>query len=318
MRPFSDMKTPNFPRRRRGFTLIELMVAMGITAIIVTVLVSITGVATDTWTRSRSAVRAARQAKVMLDTMAKDLESFVSRRGQSAEWLVAEIDDQANLPKVARDGNAPEVASMTFFTAATDRYFGQVGTADDKGGDVSCVSYRMRYQDPIQSGGSSDRTKTFVLYRLLVNPDETFQSLLGEEDLKNKFSGFVNEVTEEENFVCENVTQFTVTFLVEVTRSGGEGGGNTVETARVTLGSDNSGDEFSLSGTGIDTDISADGFSVDEIKGGRLTGVELSISVISDAGLVRINSGGGGGGLNEKDYARQVFHYSRTVELPGM
>lgn len=311
------MKTPTFQRRRSGFTLLELMVAMGITAIIVTVLVSITGVATDTWTRSRSEVRASRQAKVMLDTMAKDLESFVSRRGQNAEWLVAKIDD-ANLPKVAREGSSPEVAWLTFFTAATDRYFGQVGTDDDKGGDVSCVSYRLEYQDPIEGAGGNDRTKTFVLYRLLVNPDETFEQLLGKEDLETEFNSYKNDVTEEENFVCENVTQFTVTFLVEVTRTGsGASGGSVVETARVTLGGNSQGNEFRLNGsTGIDTDLSADGFSLDEIKGGRLKGVELSMSVISDAGLARITAGNGG--LSEKDYARHVYHYARTVELPGM
>ncbi|MEI8038730.1 MAG: type II secretion system protein, partial [Verrucomicrobiota bacterium] len=56
----------------RGFTLIELLVAMVITTIIVSVLVSITSLAMDTWNRSRSELRAARQAKTMVDSMAND------------------------------------------------------------------------------------------------------------------------------------------------------------------------------------------------------------------------------------------------------
>ena len=53
------MKAPHLTRRR-GFTLMELMVAMAITTIIVTVLVSITSIALDTWNRSRTELRASR------------------------------------------------------------------------------------------------------------------------------------------------------------------------------------------------------------------------------------------------------------------
>ncbi|MDP4722403.1 MAG: type II secretion system GspH family protein, partial [Akkermansiaceae bacterium] len=82
------MKTPS-PKARRGFTLIELLVAMAITTLIVTVLVSITSLALDTWNRSRSEIRASRQAKAMVDSMASDFESMVSRRGNNFEWLFA-------------------------------------------------------------------------------------------------------------------------------------------------------------------------------------------------------------------------------------
>ena len=83
------MKTPRISSFKRGFTLMELMVAMAITTIIVTVLVSITSIAIDTWNRSRSELRAARQAKAMVDTMARDFESLVTRRGNENEWLSA-------------------------------------------------------------------------------------------------------------------------------------------------------------------------------------------------------------------------------------
>jgi len=45
LRPFST---------KHGFTLMELIVAMAITTIIVSVLVSVTSIAMDTWNRSRS------------------------------------------------------------------------------------------------------------------------------------------------------------------------------------------------------------------------------------------------------------------------
>ena len=137
------MKTPFLKKRSRGFTLIELMVAMAITTVIVTVLVSITGVALDTWQRGRAEIRASRQAKSMLDTMAKDFESLVSRRGNNFEWLYSKVDTELPGPTANVSSNAAE---LIFFTAATDRYFGEIGTDKDLGGDVSCVGYKLEYQ----------------------------------------------------------------------------------------------------------------------------------------------------------------------------
>ena len=67
----------------------ELMVAMDITTIIVTVLVSITSIAMDTWNRSRSELRASRQAKAMVDGMVRDFEALIVRRGNAYEWVSA-------------------------------------------------------------------------------------------------------------------------------------------------------------------------------------------------------------------------------------
>ncbi len=310
------MKNPAKPSRSGGFTLIELMVAMGITAIIITVLVSITGVATDTWTRSRAEIRASRQAKAALDTMARDFESLVARRGNDFEWLFAELES-GNLPQVAKGGSANDAIALTFLTAATDRYLGQVGEDyPENAGDVSCVSYRLRYQDPIE-GGSNDRTSTFVLYRLLVDPDDTFQDLLGQEDLDGAFTSYASQVDEQENFICENVHQFTLAFHVEVTRpAAGGGGGSQIETKRIVMGSGTSNGEFRLTGRGIDTSLTAQGITADELKAGRLKAVEVSMSVLSDAGVARMNASSDG--LSERDYSRNVFHYSRLIELPGM
>ena len=61
-------------RRGRGFTLAELLVAMGITAIILTLLVTVTGVALDGWRVSRNKVRSSRQAKAALDQFSRDFE----------------------------------------------------------------------------------------------------------------------------------------------------------------------------------------------------------------------------------------------------
>lgn len=300
-------------RQRGGFTLLELMVAMGISITIVTILVQITAIATDTWTRSRAEIRASRQAKAMLDTMAKDFEALVSRSGNSSEYLYAGIDSDARVPAAVRNKGEPDVAELSFFTAATDRYLGQIGKEGvDKGGDVSCVSYQMRYRDPIEGDAGDDDNATFVLFRRLVDPDVTFESLLGKDDLETAVRSISGDVDEEENFICENVHQFTVTFLVEVSRRTGET--VEVETVRVPLGLESSG-EFRLKGTGIVLqNIEVDGATTEEIEAGRLKGVDISITVLSDAGVARL----GDEGLTDTDYQRNSFNYSRIIEVPSM
>jgi prepilin-type N-terminal cleavage/methylation domain-containing protein len=301
------MKNPLPSLRRRGFTLIELLVAMAITTVIVAVLVSITGVAVDTWQRGRAEIRASRQAKSMLDTMSKDFESLVSRRGNNFEWLYSKVDSQLPGPNANRSSNSAE---LIFFTAATDRYLGEIGSSKDLGGDVSCVSYQLKWQDAVK-GKEDDKAATFVLYRLLVNPDETFKDLLGKEDLQQAFQGKSSNVSKVENFVCENVYQFTLTYQVEVTQAA-SGAGTTTKTfpVRVILGDTGAGKELKLRGNGIDTDAS--------LKAGRLIGVEIGITVLSDAAVIRLNNSNLDQKVREKILAQESFQYSRTVELPGM
>jgi prepilin-type N-terminal cleavage/methylation domain-containing protein len=313
------MKNPLPSLRRRGFTLIELLVAMAITTVIVAVLVSITGVALDTWQRGRAEIRASRQAKSMLDTMAKDFESLVSRRGNNFEWLYSKVEADLPGPRANLSSNATD---LIFFTAATDRYSGEIGGATDKGGDVSCVSYQLKWQDAVK-GKEDDKSATFVFYRKLVNPDETFKDLLGKEDLKSAFSKYSDKVKEVENFVCENVYQFTLTYQIEVTQAG-SGAGSTTKTfpVRVTLGESGAGKELKLRGNGIETDASSGSLSpqvsAEELKAGRLIGVEIGITVLSDAAVIRLNNSSLDQKVREKILAQESFQYSRTVELPGM
>ncbi|WP_193213974.1 PulJ/GspJ family protein [Luteolibacter marinus] len=310
------MKTRFNPKSNKGFTLIELMVAMAITTVIVTVLVSITGVALDTWQRGRSEIRASRQAKAMLDTMAKDFESFVSRRGNNFEWLYSKVESDLPGPSANQSSNAAEVI---FFTAATDRYLGEIGSAQDNGGDVSCVGYKLEYQDPVE-GTEEKNSSTFILYRLLVNPDDTFKDLLGQEDLDSAFSSYGSKVTDVENFVCENVYQFTLTYQVEVTQT--TGSTTTTVPVRVSLGETGAGQELRLLGTGIETDASVGSLkppvSIEEIQAGRLTGVEIGITVLSDSAVIRLNNSALSDEVREKILAQESFQYSRVVQLPGM
>ncbi len=309
------MKTPRISQLKRGFTLMELMVAMAITTIIVTVLVSITSIAVDTWNRSRAELRAARQAKAMVDTMARDFESLVTRRGNENEWLSAESPTSSNLgPSSLQSTNS---ADLIFFSGSTDRYDGNIGSSADKGGDVSCVGYRLMYRDPVDQNGTN--FKTFVLNRILVNPDETFKNLLGQKDLENAFNSYSSSLEDIENFVCENVFQFTVTFHVEVTQ--GTGSSAKLVTVPVTVGQTSSGQvtkTFKIKGTGIEADVTSSGVTADEIKAGRVKSMEISLTVISDAGIDQLRNRPFSGNQQAEFMSKYSYQYTKLVQLPGM
>jgi prepilin-type N-terminal cleavage/methylation domain-containing protein len=306
------MKTLLPQKVRRGFTLLELMVAMAITTVIVTVLVGVTSVALDAWTRSRAEVRASRQAKSMVDTMARDFEALVTRKGNSFEWLFATVDTTGD--KLV----SSNAANLIFFTAATDRYAGQINTRDDRGGDVSCVSYRLRYQDPI-AASSNTEFSTFALYRLLVNPDETFTTLLGKTDLRGAFSIYDPKVTNVENFVCENVYQFTTTFYIEISRA--VGSRTTKILVPVSLGSSSSQTkQLQVLGTGIVLANSpTNAATLDELKAGRIAAVEISLTVLSDFGVSRSKVQTFKSEQERaKFFGSNSFQYSKRVEIPGL
>lgn len=312
------MKSSSHFPRKRGFTLIELMVAMAITAIIVSVLVSVTSIALDTWNRSRSELRASRQAKTLIDTIARDFESLVTRRGNTNEWLSAVTSSEAVGTKI-QSSNASE---LIFFTAVTDRYDGQIGTSYPANvGDVSCVAYSLEYKDPVNPSGS--QFKTFVLNRKLVNPDETFRKLLGKDDLVAAFSEFKPDLKNPESFVCENVFQFSVTFHVQVSQATGSGASATTKLVDVpvTIGQNNSGQtskSFKLSGSGIDTEISGGTVTPEELAAGRLTSMEISVTVISDFGIDRLRTQSFSGNQQSEFLAKNSYEYTKMVQLSSM
>ncbi|MGL4399558.1 MAG: PulJ/GspJ family protein [Luteolibacter sp.] len=302
------MKNSRTSLARRGFTLMELMVAMAITTIIVTVLVSITSIALDTWNRSRAELRASRQAKIMMDVMARDFEALVTRRGNPNEWLTATT--AASLPG-GNDLKSTNASKLIFFTAATDRYDGKIGVANkDLGGDVSCVAYELDYRDPIRVTGSG--FETFVVSRVLKNPNETFDKLLGKTDLSAAFVGFNSELSDPKFFICENIYQFTITFHVQ-----GNDSTQTVPLVNIPVTLGQGTRSFRLLGTGIVSDYS--GPSAALLPTGKLAAVEISATVVSDFGVDQLRK------RTFKDeperaafLAKNSYQYTKLVQLPGM
>lgn len=287
--------------------MVELLVSMTITVLIITMIVSITSIALTAWRDGRNEVRASRQAKALLDVVAKDLESMVIRSGNSYEWF------RANSEEVDGDEvESPNAAQVIYFTAATDRYDGNLEDEDSKG-DVSAVVYNLDYKDPIGDSDGDERFNTFAFYRQLINPDLAFEDLLAQEDLEDAYSGtsYDDEAKDSQHFICENIYELSVIFLVEYEKDG------VTKQVRIPVMGTSPGeavDAFSIKGNGIYVD---DSDTADkDYANGRLISVDISISVLSDTGLGTLKAAGNNLAEPEEFLLANSYRYSRTVLLP--
>jgi prepilin-type N-terminal cleavage/methylation domain-containing protein len=308
------MTVPHASKRRPGgFTLVELLVSMGITAIILTLLVTVTAVALDGWRASRNQVRSARQAKSALDQLTRDFESMVVRSGNNFEWLYVESHEGVG----PINSPSPNSARLLFFSAATDRYNGDIDGKLDEGGDISGVGYELFYKNPITGSDvqSEENRPVFALYRQLVNPDETFDELLAEDDLDKAYGKFMGEQDRTNNFLCENIYEMSVVFLVEYTENNGDGGLVTLQQRIPVISTGGSGESvstFSVKGNGIE----ADGNDGKPYSHGRIVAVDISVSVITDSAMARLQSTGITGAPRDKLLSQNTYHYAKTIIVP--
>lgn len=294
----------------------ELMVAMGVTALIVVVLVSVTSIALDAWRRGRSEVRAARQAKAALDTMSRDLESLLVRAGNNHQWLFAKVEPNLSGGSSLagpKGREMPNAAQLVFLNSATDRYDGKIGVAgEDRGGDVTATSYRLIYRDQIgdrDPGGGDSDLSVFALYRQLVNPDETFQSLLAAKDgLMTAWKAFEVKDTAPASYLVENIYELTVTFTVEYEDKATPGVSLTKRVPILDQGG-SSVREFIITGNGLRLNPPDEA-----IASGRVVSVDLAITVLSDFGVQLAKK------AREMDQERLIaehgYHYSKSVMVP--
>lgn len=307
----------NHSKTSHGFTLVELLVSMVITTIIITILVTVTVTSMDIWNRSRAEVRASLQAKAMVDSMAADFESMVVRRGNDFQWLYTEYA----IPTGGPNGNlSPSALDLIFFSAATDRYEGKIGDLNvDKGGDVSGIGYKLVYKDPIGET-NNDKYKTFVLYRKIVNPDDTFKNLLGQSNLKTAFapysSGGLNSVESKENFVCENVYQFAVKFHVDVTIPDPTAPTTKTITSNTTV-SLKDGEKFIITGNGLTSPASSPAVTAAQLAAGRINAVEISLTVLTDAAVKQLRGRTFTAEQMSDFIAENSYQYSKLIPVPS-
>jgi prepilin-type N-terminal cleavage/methylation domain-containing protein len=99
-------------RARRAFTIIELLVALAVTAIMITLMVNISINLLKAWNFTSGQLSAGNQARVALDYLSQDLQSAVLKRDGNI-WLAATV--QRNPP----GANGDEDVDVIFDTAWT-------------------------------------------------------------------------------------------------------------------------------------------------------------------------------------------------------
>jgi len=293
----------------KGFTIIELMVAMTITLVIVGLLLGMTKIAVGAWQTTNNKAKSSRLAGEVFEILGRDLEGLVIRSGNSFEWL--NISD--NL--LSGDDIGPTGSQITntldlnFFTATPDRYDGQI--SGSPGGDVSLVRYRLIYQDVID--GSSSGTPVYSLYRERIEPDEAFTDLLGEDELEDVLPDG-DDINAVENILADNIYDFTISFNFEFTIDDG-----TKVYERVTVQAGSANDSLSIKGD----DILIAGDPIDIPPGAaapRIASADISVFVISDGGMKILNSPGGlvlPPGETFADFLqRHGTSYTKSVLLP--
>lgn len=273
---------------RRGFTLLELLVAVTITSIIMVVLLSMTGVVADAWKNGNNKIFTNAEARAGFNRLADDLDCAVIRDTiPGAEWFVA-TQNKGDF------GSMPEPTNPTwlmFYTTPTDRDLKNAG-------NVIATSYKIVPQDPISGKAEFQLYGLYRAFPAGANPAQiTFDSALGKPDLK-AFWGSRPEASDKDNFYISNIFDFSFTFWVSVTGADGK-----VQTIALPPGS-----EIRLTSENLIVGSTT-------YPGGKLAAVDISMTILTQQGaqLARANDTGGdikkfiANQDNARTYAHKVY-----------
>ena len=178
------------------------MVATVIMVVLVGLVIQITSEVLKVWNRSSGKLAANAEARIAMDLLTQDLETAVFRNNEM-RWLEATQDD---LPGPL--GNSFQTTNLKLFSPALDR--------EEGAGDICGIAYVLDYRNPIDGTTTGDRT--FVLYRHLINPQVTFDNLMGagnQETFDNPNEWQDGEIRDGgKNYLVSNIVDFRIDFYV--------------------------------------------------------------------------------------------------------
>lgn len=183
--------------RTHGFTLIEILTATAIMALLVSLVMTILSQVVTAWNRSSDELDIGGKARSALDLVAADLQMALFRQ-DGTQWLSLSTETTPNSP-VSGVTNS----RLIFFTStpvhqSKDETNGGVD-AKPIYGDICAVEYRVTYADPF--GSTSSVQKTFSLHRVVVDPGSTFYGI-NKKPIMGIYNGTTNggKNTLEDNF----------------------------------------------------------------------------------------------------------------------
>src|SRR5690606_9031381 len=176
------------PSSRKGFTIIELLVAVGVTALLVTLMINIVTTVLTNWNRTSGTLSSGNQARMILDQISQDLQGAILKTDGNV-WIAASIQTtggDAGMTKEQWFADKPSTVSINPASLNLEEYsFGQAGvwlrfftTPSDinQAGNLTTISAprAVSYQMVRRQVGGTDAAYLYQLYRSEVFPDATF------------------------------------------------------------------------------------------------------------------------------------------------
>ena len=276
---------------QQGFTLMELLVAIAISAIIVLVLAAVTSGALKSSTTNNNSLIALSAANAALDLLANDLNSLAasgqpSPAGQTAtagpyEFLQARPD-----PNTGNLNGATPALLMLNAASAQD----SISNSSDLGIQPRAICYQLAFQDPVNSSNTNTAAKIYGLYRTVQTGSATFANFLGQSDLFTAQWGTLSKTLPATNsFIVGNVTDFQLVFYACRFSTTTPTQLLTVPVAVYSTSLAGAGNAIHLTSTGYT--ISATSANLDSAYGhGPMVYADVTIVVLDNNGAVQLTS----------------------------
>lgn len=214
-------------KNRKGFTLIELIAALGITVLMGYFFVSIGGDFVTTWDHVGDSVARETEARSALDTIARDLESTFLREGSDVMFAVDVLSDNTNAGAKWEPGSAERPSSSGY--DPVNHEYGWAGSwlrFVSASPSLNAVGYQI-IRSTIKDGLGTPR---YMLYRNVVAHDSLVanaETSIG-FDLSNLAYTTNGDVTTpiRSNILAVNVIDFGVRLYIFDSSGGGDPSGD--------------------------------------------------------------------------------------------
>ncbi len=197
-------------RKKKAFTLVELLLAAGLMTIVFTIVLSIAANVLTTWNRTSGIIKATSQANTMLKMIQEDFECMVLKQDGGA-WLQVAYPESVGMltgsSYSTSDSNVTPLMppEIMFYSTPIDRprYTSDEISNDAYSrtpisGSLCAMRYKLAVKSPFlySSGNSSTDSQQYNafygFYRAIIDPQSTFETALGETVQGNIYSSSVS------------------------------------------------------------------------------------------------------------------------------
>ncbi len=180
-------------KKRKAFTLIEIMAAASIMTVVFVVVLGLASKVLTTWNRTSGEVRANFQANVLMRMLQDDLESAIMKKDGGAWFEVVYTDTVGQLTGTNPDATVPMIPPDIMFFASPvarprytkDQYSANAYERKPIPGSVCAMRYKLALKSPFlqSSANQSDNIRQYNafygMYRAVIDSQATFDDVLG-------------------------------------------------------------------------------------------------------------------------------------------